>query len=232
MILIEKSTWNEPSHDRFISLLGPKAFVVERTPFTTEFVPEPPAGITHCFGSSKFIQVCRERKLPVFNSYGPLDFLVDPHNYLNEGWVCDADNIDFRHETGVLSVFVKPFEEKLFTGTVLEIGETLENRQHLGEIKGTKVLVSPYQQIYKEFRFFCSPTEVIAGSLYRQGHRIKYERIYPRHDAWRFVEQFEFGEYNVCDVALTKIGYQIIEHNNFNSSGFYECDLARIINKL
>jgi len=135
-------------------------------------------------------------------------------------------------------MFVKSRKPKLVTGMVLEPEKDdwdtwVIEHAHLD---GDAVLaVSPIQKIDKEWRFFVIDGEVVTGSLYRRdGYRCIYEPI--SQEVWdeAIVLAKELPSKNiVMDVARTCEGeYKIIEFNSINSSGFYNCDIGKIVDKI
>jgi len=99
------------------------------------------------------------------------------------------------------------------------------------------VVIAPPVNIIKEWRFFVVDDEVITGSLYREGRRLKkvpateeeldmakvmlssmLERDYPFDFAW------------VLDICKTRAGrIKVLEIGGFSSAGLYAADTDRIV---
>ncbi|MNW03714.1 hypothetical protein D3C71_1996880 [compost metagenome] len=45
----------------------------------------------------------------------------------------------------------------------------------------------------------------------------------------RLINQWEPSKAYVLDICLTPNGYKVVELNNITSSGFYDCDVTKIV---
>lgn len=93
-------------------------------------------------------------------------------------------------------------------------------------------MVSAVKPILTETRFVVVDGEVITGSLYRRGRTVIYSReIEPHISAYARFRAAGWTPDRVCvmDVADTPDGPRIIEFNNFNSAGWYACDVTKIV---
>ena len=73
---------------------------------------------------------------------------------------------------------------------------------------------------------------IVTGSMYRLGHRVVYDPYVPPHCldfADQMIRQWQPARAFVMDVAETPDGPKIIEINNINCSGFYACNMGRIV---
>ena len=148
---------------------------------------------------------------------------VVPVSYIREWW-CKQP------------VFIKPEDPIKFKGQVLEPEKEdwdnwLIEHSHLdGE---DLIVISPVQKIDKEWRFFVLDGQIITGSLYkRDGYLCVREPI--TEEVWQVArnatKQWLPSPNIVMDIALLRSGqYKVIEFNCFNSSGFYNCDVGKIV---
>lgn len=136
--------------------------------------------------------------------------------------------------------FIKPcYNPTHFKGQVLEPEKEdhdnwLIEHSHLDD--GDLIVASPVQKIEKEWRFFVLDHEVVTGSLYkRDGYLCTKEPILS--ETWYRAEEAAMewlpNKDIVMDIALLRSGeYKVVEFNCFNSSGFYNCDLAPLLDHL
>jgi hypothetical protein len=136
--------------------------------------------------------------------------------------------------------FVRPVaDSKLFAGTVLLHAEATEWRDRLrsADSRGTitpetPILVSTVKPILTETRFVVVDGKVVTGSLYRRGRTVIHSpEIEPHVLAYARARAAGWTPDRVCvmDVADTPNGPRIIEFNNFNSAGWYACDVSKIV---
>lgn len=248
-VLLQKNIFNEHEYDLFSENIKKQAITQEVNviPFLHEFDGPVYVKPDYCFGSTRFVDVCRDKGYPVFKSFGPTEEIYAGHYLNDEGWDCKLGEIDFR---GHPKVFVKPYKEKFFTGVVID-QETLFDKVQLcfseDEDPNEEIVrVSPESRIFSESRFFILDGKVIAGSIYKaygQAERIKLTEndFYWKHaqnlvnDCGSpddgFVMDLALIDHDVLDVS-PHMGMKIVELNNFNSSGFYKCDISSIIGHL
>lgn len=147
-----------------------------------------------------------------------------------------ANALDHDMET----FFIRPDDDgKLFAGTVMDRSDFAEWQAKIASADSTwtvtpdtKVVVSSLKTIQTETRFVVVDSEVIAGSLYKVGGRVRYDgQVSPAVEAFARQQAQVWTPDRVCvlDVAETDEGMRIVEFNNFNSAGWYECDVRRIV---
>jgi hypothetical protein len=95
-----------------------------------------------------------------------------------------------------------------------------------------EIIIASPKVIYAEYRFFIVRSNIVTHSLYRRGGKlISDENVDNR--VVRFVTQmiqtWEPSVAYVLDVAETPDGFKVVEINTFNSSGFYACDVQKIV---
>lgn len=136
-----------------------------------------------------------------------------------------------------LQAFIRPARDaKVFNGTVMRVDDV--RKWAGGSHNGTRVkpdtLVSlaPKKHIVMEWRWFIVGGRVIDGSIYR----MRNQRLTLREtdkDEISAVQQLADvwlpHETCVMDIARTDNGLKVIEFNAFNSSGFYNHDIPKII---
>lgn len=166
-------------------------------------------------------------------------------NILNEEAIVSSfDEVVFPRD-GLF--FIRPcIDNKAFTGTLLKPEgyqtwlERLQDGESSNELNFNlkePVLVAPVKLISREIRFFIIKEKIITHSTYRLGGKTKYfDSSMTDAKAIQFVEErikeWQPAEGFVIDVALTNDGYKVIEINCINSSGYYACDVYKIIMEL
>ncbi len=244
--LLQKNIWREYAYDRFLASLINYHInykEVHVIPFTDTFDEEIDFVPDYCFGSGRFVNICRARGFPTFPSYSP----IETHYYPNQFWV-NGDGYDCYWkdlpDTIDHPVFIKPYTEKFFTGTIIDNKDDLDKIQlatsFLKRDEGDELIrVSEIVDIKDEIRFFVINNNIISASYYKMNGRAKQQRIDAAHDGWLWLEKFlDYYDYIdeafVIDLGLVKEGWKwkIVELNNLNSAGFYECDTDAIVRSL
>lgn len=161
------------------------------------------------------------------------------HHLLNEEAVVDTfEKIQIPWD----KFFIRPCEDtKDFNGTVTTIKDFLHWRdEEIASIGGcsfsnSQVVASPLKTIYAEYRFFIVDKKVVTYSQYKRGNNIflssevnseVIDFAQNMTNLWQPARAF------VIDIADTSEGYKVIEINNFNSAGFYDCDVTKIIDAI
>lgn len=234
--LLQKDIWNEPGYSRLLDSIKQRSTseVVELIPFTTDFVQPVKRTPDVVFGSGRFVDVCRSKGYPVFNSFSPDHTFYPASLWLNaEGEYRKLKDIRIEHP-----VFLKPKREKFFTGLVVHAQEDLEKIQFTSSDDDGEewIWVSAPAAIEEEIRFFVIQGKAVTASQYKRGGITRHQPIPSNHPAWPFVESVlihgAVDDAFVMDVCFTAAGWFIVELNNFNSSGFYECDTGHIVEAL
>ena len=138
--------------------------------------------------------------------------------------------------------FIRPCEDdKAFSGTVVSKNDFIEWQKNIIKIddkrsklnKDTRITVAPYQEIKQEARMFVFNGEVITGSYYKFGAKVRYEEVKigdPVIDYTNeMVKDYQPAKAFVVDIALTEDGYKIIEINNINSVGLYNANVDKFV---
>lgn len=245
-ILTQRNIWGEHGYDRLLeSFRNQNCEVVEidLIPFTKHLDYNGECDIV--LGSTRFIDLARQKGLPVFPTYDPIALNMFPKSmWLNGGgeWVKWKDLIVEQEP-----VFIKPKREKFFTGRVLESTEDKEKVQLTTsnvEDEGEELIwISPVKNVIDEYRFFVVGGNIITASCYRYNRYPQYHKIDSAHESWFYaqglLERYKTDETFVLDIGYVKVFgnycyYGIVELNNLNSAGIYACDtdvLARALIK-
>ena len=131
--------------------------------------------------------------------------------------------------------FVRPTKDsKVFTGQVFSKTAWEDYTKTVNTItEETQVLVSPVKNIQQEVRCWVVGGKVVTASRYKISNRV----IYANYDdetfftdfAQKMVDKFQVAEAFVIDVCLANDELKVVEVNNINSAGFYECNITKLI---
>jgi hypothetical protein len=134
------------------------------------------------------------------------------------------------------TVFIRPDSgKKEFTGCITnydslkhDVGFSVSSLDPL-----LKVIIAPYVEIDKEWRFFVSNWNIITGCLYRIGSKHYEEYTYDKEAytlALRATTLYNPDPIFVIDICKTKTGeYKVLELNSFSCSGLYTCNTNNIV---
>jgi hypothetical protein len=141
-----------------------------------------------------------------------------------------------------ISFFIRPiFDFKEFAGEVITDAASFTAWQEKAVAYGdtldgdTLVVVAPVKRILAEYRLFVVNSEIVTGSQYKIGQRVKSTPFVDKevYDfAYNMIDLFEPDHAYVMDIAQTDKGFKVIEYNCINCSGFYACDCQKIVNAL
>lgn len=248
--VIQENLFQEREYENFLDAClrqGINYCQVKIVPFSHKLVPEisEPNPIL-AFGSTALVRISQERGWypGVFHNHN-FNFKVWSEawgkNILNyQAKICAISQME-KVATELNKFFVRPGEDlKYFNGTVIDKEdlnswkeEVFSKSNYLTE--DTEVVISPVQNIYKEYRFFVVDNHLVTGSLYKLGNKFCLDtNIEP--DANEFVLQmiklWQPSRAFVIDIALTQEGYKIVEINCINSAGFYAADVNKIVNAI
>ncbi len=137
------------------------------------------------------------------------------------------------------NVFTRPFHDtKSFSGTIFDTSDFYYWKNQVIEAKShqlnseTLITIAPTKQIYFEVRCFVVDGKIVSVSYYKQGSTVYYTECNNSavfEFASSMINKWQPDRAFVMDIADTPDGLKIIEVNNFNSSGFYACDLQKIV---
>jgi hypothetical protein len=174
-----------------------------------------------------------------FNIYAPKYGL---ENMLNgDGVIMNfGDKVPFDDEY----FFARPtLDSKVFSGKVYsqrawaDYTNLCEDNNLVKVIsKETQVLVSPTKHIQQEIRCWAVGGKIVTASSYKIGSRIVYtnydDESYIVDFAQKMVDKYQPAEAFVIDIALADDKLSVIEINNINSAGFYDCNIIKLIEAL
>lgn len=140
--------------------------------------------------------------------------------------------------------FIRPDSDfKLFSGAVFRNGDffdwykrvksLIDSGTYVNLTLDTQVSVAEAVDIEAEWRFFIVDKCVSSCSQYRMDGKLKIESLVEMEAALLAIDiakdNWQLAPAYVVDIAKTESGYKVIEFNNFNSSGFYKCNIRQII---
>lgn len=149
-----------------------------------------------------------------------------------------------KHTTFDYPVFMKPSSDlKAFDGCIVEAGDTLERTISNGRrskylTDETLVLFSVEKQIEKEFRCFVVDGKIIDISSYKSDDVVqwKHPTIEERQKCEDFFQQvsskYRPDDCYVVDFCLSDGTMKVVEYNCIHCSGFYTCDIAKILSAM
>jgi hypothetical protein len=212
-------------------------------PFSHELDPVPqvenPIAV---YGSTTLVRIAKKY------GWGPGVFWDEELNF--QTWLphwgehllnYDAEVVRFEDIKFTGKKFIRPVDDlKLFAGMVVDSDNFTEWQDKVvmyddGMVtKNTLCVVSDTKTIVREYRFFVVDGKVVTGSQYKLGNRLYFKTLDPSWFEWvyvqRKVDQWQPDRGFVIDIAeLSDKSFKIIEVNNLNSSGFYACDVSKII---
>jgi hypothetical protein len=246
--LIQKNIWNEYGYDRFIQSMHDNDVDFEEVhviPFTDTFDKEIDFKPTQIFGSGRFVNICRDRGFNTYKSFKPFEEFYVSINWVNgQGRDITWERLlKLKGTRFIRPIFVKPYTEKFFTGMVLNDESDLDKIQiatsFIADENKELVRISPAITIYNEVRLFIVGGEIITGSLYKTNGQNKQSRIDNNHPAWQqckmilhlegFIDAAFVIDMGQVELRGGRDSWRIVELNNINSSGLYECDTDAIV---
>lgn len=142
-----------------------------------------------------------------------------------------------------ITLFARPCEDtKFFSGTVFErdnlkfwLNEVMKGTDKESLNAETRIIIAPIKKILAEYRLFVVDSNIVTGSMYKVRDQVIYgEHVDPLalSFAESMISKWEPDRAYVLDIAITDEGPKIIEVNNINSSGFYLCDMDKIVDAI
>jgi hypothetical protein len=193
------------------------------------------------YGSTRLIEIAWERGWRTLVFYDPAWF--DP-----QSWIGKRDDfLNGSHQVITLDqlrrdwvtepTFLKSVELKVLTGQVIRESDQEDWIAGRHNLKGeTLVILSPFREIEKEWRFFVVDGLVVAGSLYRSNGRLSIDEPISE-ETWAKAHalacEWTPAKTVVMDVALLRTGeYKVVEFNCLNSSGAYNANMNNLVSIL
>lgn len=133
--------------------------------------------------------------------------------------------------------FAKPDNDlKIFDGGVFSAERfpffMEKTRNYSNYNPNIKVCVSPIKYIEKEWRIFVVDGKIITASQYRKNMKLSIETGITNSAlgfAENIVEKNNPARAYVLDICRVDSTYKVVEYNTFNCSGFYACDIEKIV---
>jgi hypothetical protein len=204
-------------------------------------------GIVIPYGSTKLTKIAMAKGWKG-SFFDPLLFRTDAWDAVHSDRLLNEDQmimtvaevpskIGHWHPDG--KVFIRPRDDlKAFNGTVTTVKEVMNwmrstDSGNFSFDENTVVMISSVKELKEECRWFIVGGKVINGSRYRHFGQLVSSEIHdddPRVKvAQRLADIWLPHETVVMDTAMTAKGMKIIEYNCFNSSGFYQHDIRKIV---
>jgi len=255
--VIQNNLYREHNHQILMDTVkryGIPHTLVELSSLSDVLTPEINVdGLIYCCGSVKLSRIARNRK------WAPGSFLNENHRFEKwvEHWgqhMFNADAVFGDLGTVVPPLdgefFIRPCEDtKSFSGKCFYLHEFSKWRQrmlesgceyidsnfvrHKHEAKAdTKVMLSPVKKILSEFRFFVVDGKVVTSSQYKMGGKYYTNSCvdpYLTDYAQAMVDIWQPARAFVIDIFNSELGPKIGEINNINCSGFYDCDVSKLV---
>lgn len=228
-------------------------------PFSGELIPEPelPTDNVFCFGSTSLHRYTKQKNWRPGTIELP-NFAVQMRSKWNTEYLnrdCMIMTIDrlYREISGPKfnypEYFIRPIDDsKFIAGQVMsteEIKEWCKRIIVLKENDGSNVnsqsgiVISTPKKICKEARFWIVDDNIATYSMYKIGRTISYSKSMVDTKmieyVWKLISIMSFiywspGSAYCLDIAeIDDQQYKIVEINGINSSGFYDCDINKLV---
>lgn len=141
------------------------------------------------------------------------------------------DNYDLYFDN---DMFIRPDQDgKPFKSGILNSKQTIESYLKNTWFKyDSPFIVAETKKINSEFRFICSDEKIITGSRYMLNGEFDTSNYIPDeiyNHSEKIRKMYIPSKYFTMDICQTENGIKLVEYNNFNQSGMYECNLYKII---
>jgi hypothetical protein len=249
--ILQRNLFNEQAfqslQDQLVVQQTPHA-VVQLRPFIHEIEPDVDVqGPVFVCGSTGMRRVARRKGWVPGYFDDNLDYRLLLEHYGERMLNRDAQIAPMKEASmqGCVA-FVRPVgDDKQFAGQVMSQAEFAEWQQCLIALEGEStyttltgddliVMASP-KTLYAEYRFYVVDGRVVTGSLYKRGDRVHYDAQVDERvldfaqecaDTWCPNRAF------CLDVAQAPEGLKVLEINAINSSGFYACDMGKVVDAI
>lgn len=223
-------------------------------PFVGELTPAPEIETSNviCMGSYSLRHAAKAHGWnPGVFDLEPFHFEIQRQHWGNHMLNADAQVLPFKDIELERRSFLRPIEDsKVFAGRVFdhyEFSDWQNKVVALGEdwgtslTKNTLVQVCPLKEIYGEYRFWVVKGRIVCASQYKEGNRVIYRDDVPEAyfdfvremiRIWQPHEAFVIDVASVPDDGDGWRGIKIVEINTLNSSGFYACNIQKLVSDL
>lgn len=257
--VVQNNLWNEMNFMNMIDCLVRLEIpheIIKVIPFINEIAGEnnepnytwsPPAGIpTFVCGGTTLVKIAQKK------GWMPGVFLNE--NFDNrvqlEKWgyhMLNHDSVVRQFgdiPTSILpeQFFIRPvLDDKSFSGHVSTLDKLRIWQKKVIKLRdvytsldeNTLVSIASVKQIHKEHRFFIVDGKIATYSTYKLGDRVVKRNDFLTVELTNFVNariaEWQPDRAFVIDIAETASDFKIIEVNCINSSGFYACDVMKLV---
>lgn len=232
--------------------LGHNFVGVKIIPFTdsVEFCFDPffklPEGKFIPYGSTAMIKAIHRSK------WDKSGFFFNDENLRTSKWVEKLGKLALNYDSQFMTLaeamklesgtfFMKPDNDlKDFTGSQVDAAEIKKFYDSVsagGFCFGTDipVVLSTMKNLGWEYRLFMIRESVISSSSYKLKTMVRSDKPVPakvENFAREVARIWHPDDVYVMDVCETDDGLKVVEFNCFNASGFYKCDVAKIVREV
>lgn len=213
--------------------------------FPPDFVA--PKGLLIPYGSTSMIKMFAKSNLDKSG------FFFDSENFRTSKWVKELGDAMLNHDAKVMPLseasqlksdkfyFMKPDNDlKDFTGSIVNANgiDKFYNEVSAGGFTfktDIPVVLSSLKNTGWEWRFFMMEDHIISCSSYKlkeQVNTTKGVSMQVKSFARDVSRVWRPDEIYVMDICETDNGLKVVEFNCFNGSGFYACDLNKIVEEV
>lgn len=164
-------------------------------------------------------------------------------NNPEESIVSTFENINISFLNDENYYFVRPVKDlKSFSGTVISVSELILFINEVNQNKYTdlnnqvEIIIAPSYNIEKEWRCFIVNGKVSTASLYKNNGNLAISRNDIPDEMVLFAENiakiWSPAKVFTLDIGLSGGSYYIIEAQCANTSGFYDCDINKLVSDI
>lgn len=246
--ILQENIFKESAYDNLIDVLQRMSVpysVHKVVPFAGELLPEPKLDTNNviCFGSySMRHYAARKGWTPGVFDLEPFDFTVQMKHWDTQMLNWGSEIVPFERAIVRGHKFIRPTtDSKVFAGHVINEEEFADWQRKVCVLKEddgssltneTLIQVCPLIQIYAEYRFWIVRGEIVCASLYKRGNEVIYSDMVDKFyfDYVReMISMWQPHDAFCIDVCNSHLGPRIVEINTINSSGFYACNIPRLV---
>jgi hypothetical protein len=170
----------------------------------------------------KYIAELKSYGLPCLNG----DFIVAKVGDIARKWE------SYYHHFKENCLFIRPITDKKFPSLNYGLRGGPQQLADMGVHHNQRAIIAKSQRIKEEYRFFIHYKTIITASMYKQNDDVIYSTDIPE-SARQLADKTARSDFDVnrytLDIAITYDDVpQILEVNNWSSSGVYACDKERI----
>lgn len=164
-------------------------------------------------------------------------------NNPEESIISSFKNVDLSCLDSNNYYFIRPVKDlKSFCGTVMSVNELSSFINEVNDNKYTdlnndvEIIIAPSYNIEKEWRCFIVDRKVSTASLYKKNGILSISRKDIPKEMLLFAEDiakiWSPEKIFTLDVGLSAGSYYIIEAQCANTSGFYDCDIHKLVSDI